>query len=212
MNLRSSIQIGERLRLFTNPLNSKINRVIDKIKNYEMPERFKGTILERWGNYWKNLYADYKEVFVDTIKDCKERPLRASVYSTVLGSAYYLHKHNPDEDSYREHLIQYSIKLMQVGESIRNPISVQYVKWLEQCSNQGIIRRFNIGIISLIWLDNYDKECSLYKAVCPYLKPRYLTIYERIIDVGLLDKWWMLEKKMIDYDVNSEEFNALNST
>ncbi|XP_043685587.1 mitochondrial import inner membrane translocase subunit Tim29 [Vespula pensylvanica] len=209
MNFRSSIQLGEKVRLIFNPFYLKINKVISTVKNYGMPEKFKGTILERWGNYWKNLYIDYKEVTIETIKDCKSHPIRTSIYSTVLGSTYYLYKHNPDEDSFREHLLENAIKLMQVGETIRNEISVQHVEILEKYYNEGIIRRLSMGILSIIWLDNYDKECSLYKAVCPYLKPRYLNFYERIIDIGFLDRWWILDRKMIDYDINTKEFDVI---
>lgn len=52
MNFRSSIQLGEKVRLIFNPFYLKINKVISTVKNYGMPEKFKGTILERWG---KNL-------------------------------------------------------------------------------------------------------------------------------------------------------------
>ncbi|KAF7415204.1 hypothetical protein HZH68_003693 [Vespula germanica] len=136
MNFRSSIQLGEKVRLIFNPFYLKINKVISTVKNYGMPEKFKGTILERWGNYWKNLYIDYKEVTIETIKDCKSHPIRTSIYST--GSTYYLYKHNPDEDSFREHLLENAIKLMQVGETIRNEISVQHVEILEKYYNEGL--------------------------------------------------------------------------
>lgn len=119
----------------------------------------------------------------------------------------YLNKYNPDESSFREYLLQNSTKLVQIAEPIRNPISENHVKWLEQCYNEGVIRRLNLGIISIIWIDNYDKMCSLYKTVCPYLRPRYITFHERIADVGCLGKWWILENKMIDYDVNEAEFS-----
>lgn len=99
------------------------------------------------------------------------------------------------------------MKIMQVGKSVRNSMCENYVQWLGQCYNEGIVRRMNLGIISLIWLDDYDKMCSLYKTVCPYLKIRYLTFYQRIIDIGFLDKWWILENKMKDYDVNEAEFS-----
>lgn len=98
---------------------------------------------------------------------------------------------------------------MQVGEAIRNPMSVQYVQWLGQCYNEGIVRRMNLGIVSLIWLDDYDEMCSLYKAVCPYLKTRYLTFYQRVVDIGFLDKWWILDNKMEDYDVNEAQFSDI---
>lgn len=34
----------------------------------------------------------------------------------------------------------------------------------------------------------------------------YLDYYDRIVDVGWLGKWWILEKKMEDMDVNPEEW------
>lgn len=129
----------------------------------------------------------------------------------VLGGCFYSSRHNPDETMFREQLIQSSIKLIQVGEPIRNPVSVQHIKWLEQCYNEGLIRRINLGILSLIWLDNYDRDCFLYKAVCSYLKPRYITFHERIVDVGFLERWWLLERKMKDYDVNEAEFSVVGA-
>jgi hypothetical protein len=119
---------------------------------------------------------------------------------------YYGVKHNPNEVAFREQLISSSLKLIQIGEPIRNPVSSCYVKWLEQCYNEGIIRRLNFGIISVMWLNNYDKECALYKTVCPYLKPEYVTFYQRIVDIGFLDVWWILKNSMIDYDVNNSDY------
>lgn len=107
-------------------------------------------------------------------------------------------------------MIKYNLKLMLLGESIRNPVAVKHIEQLQQYYNEGIIRRISLGISSLIWIDNYDENCSSYKAVCPYLKPRYITFYNRIIDIGFLDKWWVLENKMKDYDINEAEFNNFN--
>ena len=95
---------------------------------------------------------------------------------------------------------------MQVGHSIRNPKSEKYLTWVEQCYNEGTIRRLNLGIVSFMWLDNFDSASAVYKAICPYLKPRYVTFQQRIIDVGFMDNWWILEHKMRDYDVNESEF------
>ncbi|KAL6257951.1 hypothetical protein P5V15_011549 [Pogonomyrmex californicus] len=211
MNTQQIFQLPHRLKAAFRLLTSRFNEVGTKIGSYEMPERIRGTFLERWAKYWHGLYIDYKDVAFDVAKDCRERPVRAAMYITVLGACFYSNRHNPDETMFREQLIQSSTKLIQVGEPIRNPISVQHVKWLEQCYNEGLIRRLNLGVLSLIWLDNYDKDCSSYKAVCPYLKPRYVTFYERIVDVGFLEKWWLLEKKMKDYDVNEAEFSVTNN-
>lgn len=118
-----------------------------------------------------------------------------------------MNKHNVDECSFKEHLLHNTIKLMQVGETIRNPTSEHHMKWIGQSYNEGIIRHINLGIISIIWLDNYDEACCLYKAICSHLKPQYITFYQRVVDVGFLDKWWILENKMKDYDVNDVGFS-----
>lgn len=128
---------------------------------------------------------------------------------SVLGACYYFNRHNPDETAFKHQLMKEAFKLMLLGELVRNPVSTQHVVSLEKCYNEGIIRRLNLGVLSLIWLDNYDRDCSLYKTTCSYLKPRYVTFYERIVDIGFLDKWWILEKKMENYDVNDAEFNAV---
>lgn len=53
------------------------------------------------GNYWKNLYIDYKEVTIDTVKDCKSHPIRTSIYCTgmsiykyILYQSYVYNKYN----------------------------------------------------------------------------------------------------------------------
>ena len=175
------------------------------------------------------MYKDYEDVAIDIYKDCKLHPIKASVYATrmyiivaiklsktnnnnklyslVMGSCYYLAKHNPDEVAFREQLLSSASKVLQIGQPIRNPVTTYYLKWVEQCHNEGLIRRLNLGIFSVLWLHDFDKDCKIYKATCPYLKPRYLTFYTRIIDIGFLDNWWVLENSMINYDINETEFN-----
>lgn len=204
------VVVFRRYKLTTKIINS-FNNVLHKVKNFETPEKLKGTVVEQWGIYWKSVCIDYTNTVVDVVNHCKTRPINASIYATLLATGVYLHKHNPDENSFKEQLLQSTIKLMQVGEAVRNPVSENHVKWLGQCYNEGIIRRMNLGIISLIWLDNYDEICSSYKANCPYLQVKYTTFYERVIDFGILDKWWVLESKMKDYDVNEAEFSNINN-
>ncbi|KAK0173920.1 hypothetical protein PV328_007056 [Microctonus aethiopoides] len=204
MSLLRSSGIRERL--------SSIIVFSEKIKNSKISARVKGSFLGNWGKYWKNIYLDYKDVVVDTTKACKERPIRALTYFSILGISYYIHQHNPDELSFREALLQYEMKLMFVGENVRNPVSTNHILFLDDCLNRNIIRRMNLGLLSLVWLDNYHEKCAHYKATCAYLKPRYMNFHKRIIDIGFLDKWWILESKMKDYDINDNEINVNNYT
>ncbi|XP_014483140.1 PREDICTED: uncharacterized protein C19orf52 homolog [Dinoponera quadriceps] len=209
MSSQQMVQMAHKLRTALRIPTDTLNRISIKIKNYEMPGRIKGTFLERWAKYWHNLYIDYKDVAIDVAKDCRKHPIRTTIYTTFLGANLYSAIHNPDEISFRDTMIKYNLKLTLLGTPIRNPVAVEHIERLQQYYNEGIIRRLSLGILSLIWIDNYDEDCSSYKAVCPYLKPRYITFYERIIDVGFLDKWWILDNKMKDYDVNEIEFNSL---
>jgi hypothetical protein len=34
--------------------------VTGRLPTIQLPEKFKGTIVERWANYWKGLARDYK--------------------------------------------------------------------------------------------------------------------------------------------------------
>ena len=73
--------------------------------------------------------------------------------------------------------------------------------------------RINLWFFSLLWIDNYSKSCSLYKAQCSYLKPRYLTFHQRIVDFGALDCWWNIHYKMNEFDVNVDDWpNEVENT
>lgn len=135
-----------------------------------------------------------------------------TIVSSVLGGLVHLAKHNPDENTFKQQLLENSIKVMQVGESIRNRETAKHLKLMRQSYNEGLVRRLNLGVVSFIWVDNYDSNCAVYKATCSYLKPRYVTFYERIVDVGFYDRWRYLDQVMIDYDVNEEEFKNVTTS
>lgn len=66
--------------------------------------------------------------------------------------------------------------------------------------------RLSIGFFSFLWVDNYSKVCGVFKSRCDYLKPRYLTFHERIMDVGFAGQWWVINKKMEEFDINPNEW------
>lgn len=169
---------------------------------FELPERFKGTIVEKWAKYWKQLGIDYKEMVIDTCKHMYEHPLKTTIYAGIGTTTYFLSKHNPDFEEFKKEFQDNKNQLILVAEPCQNPVSANHIKNLERWFNQGVVRRLTLGVISFIWIDNYDKNCSLYKTTCEYLKPPYATFNERVIDVGFLNKFWVLEERMKEYDVN----------
>lgn len=191
------------IRQLTQAVKTRLTAIETSVSNkLVFPEKYKGTIYEKWATYWKHLGIDYKDVFVNVAQQAKEKPILASIYLATGGAFCYCVKNNPSEEDFRTKLRDYNAEVVLVHDSCLNDTAANYIKFIEKCYNQGIVRHLSLGFISFLWLDNYDHNASLYKATCEYTDPQYLTFHERVIDVGFLNKWWNLDKKMIDYDVN----------
>jgi Translocase of the Inner Mitochondrial membrane 29 len=109
--------------------------------------------------------------------------------------------------NYRASLIEAHTDMGYTSVSIQNKKTIAYLKTMEDYHNSGVIRYFSFGLFSIMWVDNYDKHLGLFEAQCDYLKPTYLEILQkRIVDVGFMNRWWLLKKNMKDFDVNDEEW------
>ncbi|RZF40451.1 hypothetical protein LSTR_LSTR013913 [Laodelphax striatellus] len=188
--------------------NSRVANIRSKIDSITLPERFKGTVVEKWAQYWKDLYKDYYEVYSDVLKEGRERPYKMGLMLSTFGGIVYCSKKNPTEQNFRDAVVVGHNDVILVSKQIRNPACYEHLSFIESCYNTGLIRSFSFGIFRIVYLADYDKALGLYKAQCQYLQPQYLTMYNRILDIGFLDKWWFISKKMEDYDVNPEEWST----
>lgn len=176
--------------------------VTSRIKTIQVPEKLKGTIVEKWVTYWKQLVIDYKEMVIDTGKWMKDHPAKTTVYGIIGTGIYVMNDRNPTLDDFREQFLKSSNELILVHPSCQNSVAAEHVTQIERWYNNGLIRRLTLGVVSFIWVADFHKDVALYKAKCEYLEPEYATFHTRVIDVGFWNKFWVLEKKMIDYDVN----------
>ena len=158
------------------------------------------------GNYFKNILDDYKTVGVETLQDMKDRPVKSAFYLSLLGGAIFFAKKNPSEEDFMEQLTNNMNELMLVGDPIRNPISDGHMQTLRKAYNTGEMRYLNLLFFSIMWRDNYHRRTDLYKAQCKPLKVGWLDLPDRTLDIGVLGKWWWVEKAMIDYDINPNEW------
>ena len=145
-------------------------------------------------------------VGVETLQDMKNRPFKTTIYLGLLGGIAYLGKTNPSELDFQEQLVHNCNELLQVGDPIRNPNSDSHMQKLLQHYNAGLMRKLNLGICSIMWMDNYEKGTDLYDAQCKSLKVGWMDMKDRTVDVGILGKWWWIEKAMLDYDINPNEW------
>lgn len=202
--LRLRSQFTQSYTTNSSLLKTKFDAIQNRLNIFEVPERFKGTVVEKWILYWRGLTSDYRDVFLGVIKQTKEKPFRATIYGGLASSVVYSFKHNPTETDFIGQLRKNINEIVLVDPVCQNPVSSQYLTFVERCYNEGIVRRLNVGIFSLLWLDDYDKTLRLYKATCSYTQPELLKWHKRIIDFGFLGTWWNIEKKMKDYDINEE--------
>lgn len=162
-------------------------------------------------NYLKNLANDYKSVALDTVQDCKDRPVKATLYGGLLSFLFAAYKTNPDEASFREQLIDAYVDMGLVNPVVRNPAAYEHVDHLNQLDSARVLKSINFAFFTLIVRLDYDPKCGVYVSQCDYLKPSYFSyLTERVVDVGVLGSWRVLNHKLRDYDVNPAEWNDVN--
>ncbi|KAH8291696.1 hypothetical protein KR018_006052 [Drosophila ironensis] len=169
---------------------------------FVMPERFKGTIVEKWAKYWQGLVRDYSEVAVGVVRESYQKPKKALAYGTGLYLLYKSAENNPGEDEFMTLLRHETNRMITVAPNQQNPVSADYLLLLERAINQKKLRLLSLGVCTLLWVDLYDADDCTYPAICEYTSVGLLNFHERVIDVGFWNQFWRLRWKMRNYDVN----------
>lgn len=146
--------------------------------------------------------VDFSDVAIESAKTIRSNPTKSAMYATFGTALYGFYKTNPDQRHFTEQLRQKEQLVSLVSSDSQNPQAVSHLKLLVQNQNSETLRITSIGFFSIMWIDDNAEGLSTYDAVCEYLQPELRTFHERIIDIGWLDRWWNLEKKMNDFDVN----------
>ncbi|XP_022071086.2 mitochondrial import inner membrane translocase subunit Tim29 [Acanthochromis polyacanthus] len=161
------------------------------------------------GVWCRSLVSDYKEAGREMVVGAWERPLKASVYGTLLGGAYACFYTKPDRTSFEADLLERSNQLGLLSPWIRSGTSDGHVQNLVKLRNEGRLRHASLGLLSLMYRSDYDPDVTLYEAQCSNLSVPWRELPQRVLDVGFAGRWWILDSKMKDYDVNEAEFKHL---
>lgn len=159
--------------------------------------------------WFSSLFGDYKEACRETIVGAWERPVKAGIYLSLLGGAWACVHTNPEEGSFETSLTEMANQLGLLSPWIRNGLSDGHVQKLAKLHSQGCLRYASLGVVSLTYQADYDPDSSLYEARCSALSVPWRELPDRLLDVGFAGRWWVLEAKMKDYDINEEEFRHL---
>jgi hypothetical protein len=172
-----------------------------------LPDRYRGGRIERTVDYLKLVFNDYKQVLTDVRNDARDRPLKASIIGSVIGLLGYCVARNPDECDLRQQLIDSQNNLSTVPKSIINRSSCDHVLELSQLLNEKLVSYQSLGLFSVIYLRDCSPNCCLFYNQCQYLRPKLKSyLWERILDIGFVGKFRVLDNKMIDYDINYNEW------
>ncbi|KAJ8251529.1 hypothetical protein GJAV_G00222320 [Gymnothorax javanicus] len=174
----------------------------------------KGSRLERLQNsrvvvWFRSLLGDYREACREIVVGAWERPFKASIYLSLLGGASACYLTNPDDTSFETSVLESSNRLGLLSPWIRSGTSDEHVQRLVSLRNEGRLRYASLGVASLTYRADYDLTVSLYEARCSFLSVPWAELPERVLDMGFAGRWWVLDAKMRDYDVNEEEFKNL---
>ena len=151
---------------------------------------------------------------VDTVEDIKKNKVKAAVYFSGIGLTGFLMKTNPTELQFYEQLVENTNELLTIGDPIRNVESDDHMQTLMTQWNQGLLRRCTFGVCSVMWVDNFDPCVDIYEKHCNYLKVRRGSVawFNRIVDIGILGRWQLLDRAMTDYDINPLEWKDVKTS
>ncbi|XP_040917654.1 mitochondrial import inner membrane translocase subunit Tim29 [Toxotes jaculatrix] len=161
------------------------------------------------GVWCRSLFSDYKEACREMVVGAWERPLKASVYVSLLGGAWACFHTTPDQSSFEAALLERSNQLALLSPWIRNATSDGHVQSLVKLRNEGRLHHASLGLLSLVYRASYDPDVTLYEAQCSNVSAPWLEFPKRVLDVGFAGRWWILDLKMKDYDVNEDDFKHL---
>ncbi|OWF38146.1 mitochondrial import inner membrane translocase subunit Tim29-like [Mizuhopecten yessoensis] len=173
-----------------------------------LPEKWKGGKMEKIANYFNTLLRDYHMVYKETLRDMKDRPLKASVYLSLLATVGVLIKTNPSPSKldYEARLVENHNDVGVVGVPVRNPESVKFLHKVFAAHKDCKLKIYNLYLLTLARIDTGSTEVDQFASKCKQIKPHWTEFHKSIVDVCIFGRWIHLERAMVDYDVNPSEW------
>ena len=155
----------------------------------------------------RDIMADYIDVSKDILMGFKKKPVRSTCWMASGGVILACYRRCPNLTSYRNEVIEYSNELGLCANAARNNESKLYIDRISTILSDGCIKFVNLGVCSLVIEQPRSLRCHNYHNTCKHLQPRIWTFYYRIVDIGVWNEWLLLNKKMVDFDINQSEFS-----
>lgn len=148
---------------------------------------------------------DYLDVSKDLLKDSRSSPVKYIMLLTLAGFGTVCYYKCPILTDYHSEIIEYANEIGLCAESTRNKKCKMHVDEMSTLLIDGYLEYVSFGVFSVILRRPSSSKCFNYHQVCPHLQPRLWTLPDRVVDVGVLGQWLMLNKTMKDFDVNQDD-------
>lgn len=157
--------------------------------------------------------SDYVAAGKDTWADSKMHPLKSLIYVGAFSFGIYTYKHVPSESNYIATVVECSNDLLLQSDATRNKDSDKFVQSVLGLCNGDRLRYKRLGFFSVMYTAEFNKDNRTYVAQCKYTNPKWMEFHKRVLDIGFLERWWILQYIMTDYDVDlnemPKEFNSV---
>ena len=152
-----------------------------------------------------NIMSDYAETFRNFAVYFRRKPVKCSIFSSFLLLVSFFTHYCPDADSYSDIITSNTNDISLISPKLRNRAAQKEIFYLKQLQDEGRINTFSVGPCRIAYIRRIPLNNKLYALNCKFLIPSNLTFYNRILDVGFMNKWWYIDSAMIDFDVSNEE-------
>ena len=143
---------------------------------------------------------------VDIVKDSKESPVKASIYIGTLFTLGTLYKTNPKERDYDQAVTESAHEMLLIGKDIRNPHTDLYLSSILEAKRDRRLRYISLFFFSLVYFDTSSHDSGIFESRCNLVKPHWTEFHKQIADVGVFGRFIYLDKAMVDFDVNTDEW------
>lgn len=173
--------------------------IVRRASRLQVPVR-----IQQWGQPLRNIILDYYEVSQDIVKSIKTHRVRSVFGLFCFGGIIYSSRQVPCENSYYAELLDWSNELSLVNEAEQNQVSKSHIDRVLDLYASNRLHYINLGLVAVVMERPRYPECKSYHHICVHLQPRWWTFYNRIVDIGMYRKWLVIQRKMVDYDINDE--------
>ena len=153
----------------------------------------------------RNILKDYANTFRSFASYFRAHPVKCSLLNSTLLLYLVLCHHCPDNDSYSNYIISSTNEISLISHKLRNMETDRKLLYLMQMNDDARICTFSFGPCRFAYVLGTSPNTRLYSFSSHLFSPSNILLYDKLLDVGLMNNWLYMKRIMVDFDVNGIE-------